>query len=155
LPVAAWSAGLGVYWVVSTQAGLPRAPLFEATVTQILLRQWLYGAFALFLLLPAIFGPQDRGLVRTLLKSRPVAAVGVISYGVYLWHESWRTEVLRWMHLRESASIAVFGELTLTVAALSLAVSAVSYFVVERPAQRLGLPHDANADRAALAPTAA
>ncbi len=49
-------------------------------------RQELYGLFAFCLLLPAVFGPQDRGSIRWLLRSWPMASLGVISYGIYLWH---------------------------------------------------------------------
>ena len=41
-----------------------------------------------FLLLPAVFGPQDRGLIRRGLRSWPMASLGVISYGVYVWHQT-------------------------------------------------------------------
>ncbi len=49
-----------------------------------LARQTLYGLFAFFVVLPAVFGPQDRGVVRGLLRARPVALLGVVSYGIYL-----------------------------------------------------------------------
>ncbi len=44
----------------------------------------------------AVFGPQDRSLVRGLLRARPVALLGVVSFGIYLWHESWIELFLRW-----------------------------------------------------------
>ena len=44
-------------------------------------RQALYGLFAFLLLLPAVFGPQDRSLIRRIPRSWPMASLGVISYG--------------------------------------------------------------------------
>lgn len=41
---------------------------------------------AFFLLLPAVFGPQDRSPIRRFLTSWPMASLGLISYGLYLWH---------------------------------------------------------------------
>ena len=52
-------------------------------------RQFLYGACAFFLLLPAVFGPQDRGIVRRFLRWQPMVYLGLISYGIYLWHQAW------------------------------------------------------------------
>ena len=44
---------------------------------------------AVALLIPAIFGAQDRGLVRRTLRWTPIVWVGVVSYGLYLWHFDW------------------------------------------------------------------
>jgi peptidoglycan/LPS O-acetylase OafA/YrhL len=46
----------------------------------------LQGVLVVFLVLPAIFGDQRRGLPRRLLRSAPVVWLGVISYSFYLWH---------------------------------------------------------------------
>jgi peptidoglycan/LPS O-acetylase OafA/YrhL len=95
-------------------------------------RQFLYAATAFFLLLPAVFGPQDQGLVRRLLRSRAMVAGGLISYGVYLWHEG----VLDvWMNARGiKAFLGSFPSLLAVTVAGSVALAAISYFVVEKPA---------------------
>ena len=67
-------------------------------------RQELYGVFAFLLLLPAVFGPQDRTLVRRLLRSWPVASLGVISYGIYLWHLNLIDESIKWWTGRRGPS---------------------------------------------------
>jgi peptidoglycan/LPS O-acetylase OafA/YrhL len=147
VPAASWGAALVCFWAVSTRIHLPRVPVYEATLGQALGRQLLYGAFAFFLLVPAVFGPQDRGLIRRLLRSRVAVALGVISYGIYLWHETWMLKVLAWLHrplFRTS-----FLKLTLAVAALAIASAAVSYVVVEQPFQRLGRRRRGRAPRAA------
>jgi peptidoglycan/LPS O-acetylase OafA/YrhL len=124
------------FWVVSTRIGLPRVPVYQSSLAQALGRQVLYGAFAFFLLIPAVFGPQDRGIVRRLLRSRPAVALGVVSYGIYLWHETWMLKILAWLHrplFRTS-----FLKLTLGVSVLAIASAAASYVLVEQPFQRLG-----------------
>jgi peptidoglycan/LPS O-acetylase OafA/YrhL len=136
MPMAAWSGALVAFWAVSTQAGLSRLPLFPATVQQIVARQWLYGLFAFLLILPAVFGPQDVGVVRKLLRSWPLTALGVVSYGVYLSHEVFIQEVRTWLHLR--LFDASFWLLGLTVTALSVLAAAASYLLIERRCQRLG-----------------
>jgi peptidoglycan/LPS O-acetylase OafA/YrhL len=158
VPAAAWAAALVCFWAVSTRVHLPRVPVYEATLGQVLGRQVLYGAFAFFLLVPAVFGPQDRGLIRRALQSRPAVAVGVISYGIYLWHETWMLKVLDWLHrplFRTS-----FLKLTVAVTVLALISAALSYVLVEQPFQRLGrrrrpATRAPGTDAAAAAPVAA
>jgi peptidoglycan/LPS O-acetylase OafA/YrhL len=136
LPAASWLLALVAFWAVSTQAGLPLLPIWTATFEQSVVRQSLYVAFALFLLIPAVFGPQDQGLIRRLLRSPPLVGIGLLSYGIYLWHEAFITKVLGWIH--QPLFTSSFLTVTLGTAALTLAVALVSYVVVEQPFQRLG-----------------
>jgi peptidoglycan/LPS O-acetylase OafA/YrhL len=136
LPATSCLLALGAFWAVSTRAGLPRIPIWSATFGQALTRQSLYIAFAFFLLLPAIFGPQHQGLVRGLLRSRPVVGIGLVSYGIYLWHEAWIAEVFRW--LNQPLFRSSFLALALGAGALSLVTAVVSYVFLEQPFQRLG-----------------
>jgi peptidoglycan/LPS O-acetylase OafA/YrhL len=101
-----------------------------------LARQWLYGAFAVLFMMPAVFGPQQAGPVRKLLRSCPLTAIGVVSSGVYLWHETWIQEVRRWLHM--PLFRCSFVLLTLLVVGLSVVTAAVSYVAVEGPCQRFG-----------------
>jgi peptidoglycan/LPS O-acetylase OafA/YrhL len=136
IPPVSWAIAVCAFWAVSTQTGLPRIPIYLLTFGEVLARQWLYAAFAFFLLIPAVFGPQDKGVVRGLLRSRPMVAIGLISYGIYLWHETWMLKVLDWLHrpLFQSS----FLTLTLAVAGLSVLSAAASYVLIEQPFQRLG-----------------
>ncbi len=52
-------------------------------------RQLVVALVSAALIVPAVFGAQDRGVVRRALRWRPIAWVGVVSYGVYLWHFDW------------------------------------------------------------------
>ena len=98
-------------------------------------RQTLYGIFALLIIAPAVFGPQDRSLIRRLLRSWPMASVGVISYGIYLWHLDLISQFLDWTGWR--AGQVPFWLLALAVFALSAAVASASYFGLERPILRI------------------
>ena len=53
------------------------------------------GSSRVLLLLPAVFGTERRGAVRSLLRFAPVAWLGLVSYGIYLWHQGWIKEALR------------------------------------------------------------
>ena len=133
MPWVSWSLALGAFIAVSN-IGLPLAPVTAAPVGVSLARQTLYGVFAFCMVAPAVFGPQDRGLVRRFLRLRWVAAAGVVSYGVYLWHEAWLHLYLRWTgnHLFTHP----WSEMAAIVAALAIASASASYFLVERPILR-------------------
>ncbi|HEX5268065.1 MAG TPA: acyltransferase [Acidimicrobiales bacterium] len=133
-PWVSWAAaGALLFWV--SHLGIPLGPLYRISPGLNLVRQALYAGFAFFLLLPAVFGPQDRGLIRLLLRNRVMVAVGIVSYGVYLWHQAWVSMFLRWSHDR--LFTIPFWDLFGAVLALAVASAAGSYLLVERPILRL------------------
>jgi peptidoglycan/LPS O-acetylase OafA/YrhL len=97
-------------------------------------RQFLYGATAFFLLLPAVFGPQDRGLVRRFLRWGPVVYVGLVSYGIYLWHQAWVGKAVEWQG--QPVFRASFPAVLTTALAWTLITASASWFLLERPLLR-------------------
>ena len=105
------------------------------------------------LMLPAVFGTQAGGVPRRILAWRPMLALGLISYGVYLYHLT----VAEW--IAESADPAHFSAsglglathvghvLTLALLAMTFAATVVmatlSYRYVELPFLRLKEPRRA------------
>jgi peptidoglycan/LPS O-acetylase OafA/YrhL len=142
-----WLLAALCYWLVATQLGLPRSPQPRNTPIgwQADAQQILQALFAGFACLPAIFGPQDRGLVRAFLRWRPVAYTGLVSYGVYLWHEGWLDKWLVWAGrpnvLQLNAAVRLQRSTYPLILALTLLSSVVaataSYYLVERPVMRL------------------
>jgi len=130
-----WMLAAATYWVVSMNVGLPRN-LVPLTGTQYFLRQFLYGLMAFFLLLPAVFGEPRRGLIRKFLVWTPVAYIGLVSYGVYLWHqaiigyvrENWLGQTIEFQGALLPV-IVIAGSLTVAIATLS-------YYLIERPVLR-------------------
>lgn len=136
-PLACWLLAGVTFWGVS-HLGLPRTAIYTKSDIDIA-RQILYGAFGFFLLLPAVFGPQHRGLIRRGLQSWPMASLGVISYGVYLWHQTLLDTLVKyypdWFGMKVFFNVGfwgMFGE----VFGAAVVVAAVSYFVIEKPALR-------------------
>jgi peptidoglycan/LPS O-acetylase OafA/YrhL len=144
LPVVSWALAALSFWAVSTRIGLP-LQLIHYTSSQQMGKQFLYAATAFFLLLPGIFGPQDRGIIRGILRNRVMQALGLISYGIYLWHDMWIDRVLAWRHL--PAFTGSFWLLLRDVGALTLVAATVSYVLVEKPALRLKEPRRGAAAR--------
>lgn len=135
LPWVCW-AGAATAFVAVSNIGLPWTPVTASPVGPSLVRQTLYGVFALCMVAPAVFGPQDRGLPRRLLRFRPLALVGVVSYGVYLWHEAWMNLWFKWTGDR--LFVVPWPEILGFVTVLAVASASLSYVLVERPMQRWG-----------------
>lgn len=134
MPWASWSLAALAFVAVSN-IGLPWIPVTTAVpVGSSLARQSLYGVFAFFVVMPAVFGPQDRSLVRRLLRFRPVALVGLVSYGVYLWHQTWLHMYFVWTG-DKPFSVPWIDALA-AVVGLAVISATASYVLVERPVLR-------------------
>lgn len=92
----------------------------------------LKGLVALALLIPAVFVGERGDLLRRALGSRLLRWVGLVSYGLYLWHLA-IIQKLAAGGLRSSVGDGSFVVITL---ALSLLVAAGSFYVIERPSVR-------------------
>jgi peptidoglycan/LPS O-acetylase OafA/YrhL len=133
VPWASWGGALVVYWVVSHVVN-DAAIIYIVPPRINLARQELYGLFAFLLLIPAVFGPQDRSLIRRFLQCWPMAALGVISYGIYLWHLNLIDEFLDWTGWH--AGMVPYWLLALAVFGITVGFASASYFGLERPILR-------------------
>jgi peptidoglycan/LPS O-acetylase OafA/YrhL len=128
------------FWYVSTQIGL-RGTLFERfTDGQAMAAHYLYAAVAFGLLLPAVFGTAGEGTVRRLLGNRLLLWVGVVSYGLYLWHLTILQKLDRGSFVSNFAStLGLPSWLAWAILGVggSLIAAAASYYLFERYALRL------------------
>ena len=123
-PGAVWALAAATF--VGLCAWLPRN-VFAESNGQMLVANVIEVAVACLVTLPAVFGEASVGWPRRLLAHPVVAWIGLVSYGVFLWHFAIGGE---------------FSELPFVlavpvVAALSIGVAALSYYLVERPILRL------------------
>ena len=135
-PWLCWAAAFGavtvgaVYW--------ERTGRYDAYTAGPLHLIW--AAIAFFLLLPGVFPGDGRGAPRRLLSTRLLAWLGIVSYGIYLWHLPLIPKV-------GAAASDILGVgkgglpftvlLILLVAGVTVACAATSYYLVERPILRL------------------
>ena len=93
----------------------------------------LEGAFAVSLFAPAVFGAA--GWYRRALGLRAISWLGLISYGVFLWHAPL---IAKLDGLGVSQGRGVVGITTLSALTIgaSVVAAAISYYVVERPILR-------------------
>ncbi|MBM3675902.1 MAG: acyltransferase [Actinobacteria bacterium] len=140
-PAVSWGLADLVYWTTQ-QAHFPEvvgsrpgATELLETATQTLARTTLLPLAAMLLVLPAVFGPQHRGAIRRLLRTRTMVWLGTVSYGIYLWHFVAIGETCQWI-LEDRFPESVVLQLA-AVLALTLSAAAVSYYLLERPCVRL------------------
>jgi peptidoglycan/LPS O-acetylase OafA/YrhL len=134
-PALSWTTAAAVYWVVATRLNLPPG-LEPISPKRELARHVGYGLIALFLLLPAVFGEEHRGRIRGLLSSRLAVELGLVSYGVYVWHQAWLEQARRWTGAPSNnlgGNFWAVGAIGLTG---TLLVAAASWHLVEQPILR-------------------
>lgn len=150
-PGVPWAGAVAVL-LLSTQVGLPILPLADYDTYELLCEHVLYALIAVLVVLPAAIGTDGGGRVRALLASRPLVWLGLVSYGVYLWHLPLGEEI----NARLGPRVADLGFpiITLAVLAASLVAATLSYTLVERPLMRRfrGSPAPRAAERPAPVP---
>jgi peptidoglycan/LPS O-acetylase OafA/YrhL len=137
--VGCWVLAGFAYWLVSKHVVTSHLPLYTGPASVEMSRYFLYGAFGFFLLLPAAFTPasdRPQGPIRWFLTCRPMALLGLVSYGIYLWHQWVVTELLQ--HTSWKLFQITYVPFLLVVVALTVLLAAASYVTVERPGISLG-----------------
>jgi peptidoglycan/LPS O-acetylase OafA/YrhL len=130
-PWAAWAAALALLAVAAALPGTPRSyDPDEYPVAGFLAEHVLYLAIGVLAALPAIWGA--RGAIGV-LRAPVLAGIGIVSYGLYLWH----VPLLAELRDRGVDSWWALGSLGLAAA---LVCATASWVLVERPALRLRAP---------------
>lgn len=132
-PGLAWLFAALAFWAVSTRIGLS-GQLFEpVNPHEFLLRHELYGLVGLGMIVPAVLGDPAHGFLRRrVLANRGLLWLGLLSYGIYLWHQT----VVRWLldlGIGDVDQHVLPVVLFAAAVALATAIAAVSYYAFERP----------------------
>jgi peptidoglycan/LPS O-acetylase OafA/YrhL len=134
MPSVAWAVALAAFVFVSLGIGLGDDE--PPTDAQSLARRTLYVVIAVGVVLPAVFGEPGQGLTRRLLGWRPLLWVGLVSYGAFLYNIAVLTQLDRWGVSPLGDGIHPYLKVV-DVLVPTLAVAALSYYLVERPALSL------------------
>jgi peptidoglycan/LPS O-acetylase OafA/YrhL len=134
-PIVPWLVAFFLFWMVSQQIGINgRFP--QPDEIGYLLEHLFYLGVAVGLLVPAMFGDPGRGLVRRLLANRALTYLGMISYGIFLYHIAVIEQLKDW----DLGSVGVIHPYVLwfgTALAGSAAIATVSWYLLEKPALSL------------------
>jgi len=152
-PWVPWLAAAVVYWFMSTQMSLSRGFFIVYTNWNYFGEHACYALCAFLLLLPAVFGDWAGGWPRRLLALRPLPWLGLVSYGIFLWHAPLMLK-LNGHGAQGWIPGSGFLSLLLVTAAVTIPIAAASYYFVERPALRFKDRRRGRPD-SGLAPTAA
>lgn len=136
-PWLPWALAGVLFFVVATRLGIENGFIPVYTGRQWLAQQVLFGLIAVLVAVPAVFTGERRGVVRGLLGHPLAGWLGLISYGIFLWHDpvlvEWvRPHTIGWSH--------PFAGTLAVLVPVSIAFGAASYYVVERPALRFKDP---------------
>lgn len=137
-PTLCWVVALSLYALAALVLIDPVPTLAGRVVTraQYLTQYFLFGVIALFLLLPAVFGDNHSGLPRRVLGHPVIAWLGLISYGIFLWHfpileALLHGGIVNWWPAHAYLVTAA------TTFAITIVCASISYYALERPLMRL------------------
>jgi peptidoglycan/LPS O-acetylase OafA/YrhL len=131
-----WVIAVAAYLVICRGLGLPGGFVFLSPLTtaQDLAVYALSAVVACGLALPAAF-EQRAGPIARALGSRLMAWLGLISYGIYLYHGTIASALSGGLN-NGGHPMVKFLWLTAATAAITIPAAALSYYLVERPALR-------------------
>ncbi len=148
-PWVPWAAALAVFVFVALGMNLSRGFFVTYTQWNFFGEHVGYAAVAFLLLLPAIFGDWAGGWPRRLLAWPVLGWLGLVSYGIFLWHSNIMLEIndhgaQGWL------PGSGFLSLLIPVLAITIPIATASYYLVEKPALRFKDPRRGRpaADRA-------
>ena len=125
-----WWGSAGALFFAVSNMGMP-VGLTTVAADKYMLHHLLAGAIGALLVCPAVLHADAGGLIRDVLSSRPLRALGLVSYGVFLWHLPLLTQVAKWTSAHQSTG--AFWPVLLGGAVLTLASAWVTYVLIERP----------------------
>ena len=133
-PIVPWGLAIGAYVAASLLVLEPGPSLNFPTTGQglYLFEYGLFGLVAALVLVPVVFDPDGTGLPQRLLQHRALIWLGLISYGIFLWH----FPVMAWLidlGMLDLPAGLQFPLLAAATFALTVLLAAASYYLLEKP----------------------
>jgi len=136
-PIILWCLAAAIFAVASLGLGLPRTVELhpEGPILKFVIAHVMFGAAAALTVAAAVLSPLSRDPLSRLLETAPLRFLGLVSFGLYLWHAPVAAELARHggatvIPYLPTVSISL---LTLTVSTL---LAAMSFYLLERPVLR-------------------
>lgn len=129
-----WLSG-GVIYLATALLVLEPNPTLAAPIiesSKYLTSVIAFGLVSLFFLLPAVFRHRDGGVIRRFLEHRLLVYLGLISYGIFLWHFP-VIGVLLDLGSQDWAPKLQFPLMMLITFTVTVALASLSFYLVERP----------------------
>ncbi len=128
MPWVTWLAALGVMAVVVS--GSTERKLGGPMVSPDVQRDVLLALVGFLLAFPAMVSRPGQSRLVRVLGGIPLEPLGVISYGVFLWHPIWIRFFIKFID--EQGYVPTFWPVAAGVIAASIATAIVSYLLLER-----------------------
>ena len=133
LPLLWWGVAFAALTIAAWGLALPRNLLTPYTTFNLQAEHLLYGIMAFTLVAPAVFADGRRSTVSRVLSWRLVAWLGLVSYGIFLFHLPLAVQLIR---VSDRFPGGFPGYLAVAAGAATLC-AALSYYLVEKPFLRL------------------
>lgn len=133
-PNVLWAIG-GVIYAVTALFILDPGPSLAFPVIppgEYLLSVFVFGIVPLLMLLPAIFGVEGGGFVRRLLANPVLIWLGLVSYGIFLWHFP-VLKVMLDLGVQDLLPSLQFPVVAIFTLAGTFVMAALSFYLIERP----------------------
>ncbi len=132
-PLLWWAAAFTALTITAWGLALPRNLLTPYSTFNLQAEHLLYGIMAFTLVAPAVFADGRRSTVSRVLSWRLVAWLGLVSYGIFLFHLPLSVQLIR---VSDRFPGGFLGYIAVAAGAAT-ACAALSYYLVEKPFLRL------------------
>ena len=131
-----WFAAAAIFAITIQQVDLSSFAMLVKGSTHQSIERTMHTVVAGLIVAPVVFGLRRASFIGRLLHWKPLALVGVWSYGFYLWHYAF----IDVMHERrfDPNSTRFFIKIVGVSTIGAIAAGAVSWYLIERPCIRLG-----------------
>ena len=131
-PVLLWGVAAVAFWLVSVKIGIGYHLFEPYTRWQYMGKHVLFAVVGGSLVAAAVLATPGRGVVGRVLGNRLALWLGLISYGIYLWHVT-VLQVLEDLGFQRSLHWHPFLVVTAVTLVATSAVAAASWYLAERP----------------------